>query len=364
MGCRAVEKFATPCAILTRMSKDNWGEGTLYLRGKTYWIQYCVNGKRRRQSTKTTDIRKARKILRDKLTGAQRGDSPETNVRIERLLDNLLRFYSESRPKSAAWAQIVVETHLRKPFEFVRASSLGTDRINAYIDERRAKGIKNATINRELALLRRAYSLGMKHEPPLVHRVPRIEELAEGAPRSGFFEAPEFARLCAELSEDVRDVAVFAYWTGCRKSEILGLRWTQVDFADRVVRLEITKSGEPREIPLGEDLFAVLARRRDECAEKWPWCHWVFNRDGKRIVNFYTSWNSACERAKLNGSSLLHDLRRTGVRNLVRAGVPEKVAMLISGHKTRSVFDRYHIVQGDDLKEAMLKLEKHLRGKK
>lgn len=351
--------------MLATMSKENWGEGTLYLRGTTYWIQYCVNGRRRRESTKTGDERKARKFLREKLGKAERGELPETNVTISRLLDNLLRFYDTSRPKSAEWARIVVEKHLRKPFEYVRAAALGTAKVNEYVDARRAKGISNATINRELALLRRAFSLGLKHhEPPLVHRVPHIPELDEGAPRAGFFEAAQFKKLCAELPEDVRDVAVFAYWTGCRKSEILGLRWSQVDLTERVVRLEITKSGEPREIPLTDTLLAVLERRRAQRDAAWPWSQWVFSRDGQRIVNFYTSWKSACERAKLDGASLLHDLRRTGVRNLVRAGVPEKVAMLISGHKTRSVFDRYHIVQGDDLRDAMRKLEKHLKGEK
>ncbi len=353
MGFRALEKFAT----ITVMSKDSWGEGIVFLRGKTWWIQYSINGQRQRESAKTGDERKARKMLREKLTAAQGGEAPQSKILIGRLLDDLLLFYAQKRPKSHGWAEIVVEKHLRKPFEYVKASSLGTSHIQAYIAARKALGRENGTINRELAILRRAFSLGLKNEPPLVTRVPRIEELAESAPRRGFFEAEKFARLCAELPEDVRDVAVFAYWTGCRKSEILGLRWPQVDFADRTVRLEETKNGEPREIPLTGELFAVLERRR---AADYPG-PWVFSRSGKRIVNFYTSWKSACERARLGDDArLLHDLRRTGVRNLIRAGVPEKVAMLISGHKTRSVFDRYHIVQGSDLKEAMQKLERHL----
>lgn len=361
MGICAIEKSGT----LSPMSKDHWGEGNIYLRGKTYWVQYSIHGHRRRESTKTSDPNKARKFLRRKLTGAEGGDPKPTKILVGKLLDNLLAHYRTNRPKSAEWAELVINGHLREPFEYHRAATFGTEPVMNYVKARHAAGVCNATINRELALLRRSFSLGMEHDPPLTHRVPRIPKFTEGPARSGFFEAKDFERLCAELPEDIRDVAIFAYWTGCRRGEILGLRWPQIDLPSRIVRLEVTKNAQPREIPLSSELFEVLQRRWRERNSGWPSSPWVFTRKGKKISDYDIAWRSACARAKLTGNAaLLHDLRRTGVRNLVRAGVPEKVVMLISGHKTRSVFDRYNIVQGDDLRDAMKKLEKHLGGQR
>lgn len=365
MGISAIEKSAT----IAIMSKDSWGEGNVFLRGKTYHVQYSVNGKRRRESAKTGDERKAIKFLREKLTAAQGGALPTGKVTVSVLLDNLLDFYRTNRPRSADWAAIVVK-HLRSKdhcpaLNYMKAEMVGTAQIKEYIKARKALGRDNGTINRELALLRRAFSLGKLHEPPLVNRVPRIEELPENPPRSGFFEAEPFARLCAELLPDVADVALFAFWTGCRKSEILRLRWPQIDLGEAMIRLDRTKNGEDRDVPMSDPLFEMLSRRRAQRDAKWKASPWVFSREGERIVNFYTSWKSACVRAGLGDeASLLHDLRRTGVRNLIRAGVSRKVAMLISGHKTEAVFERYHIVELDDVRDAMKRLQDHLKGKK
>ena len=141
-----------------------------------------------------------------------------------------------------------------------------------------------------------------------------------------------------------------------------------MDLIARVVRLEpgTTKNDEARTLPLTKDLFEVLSMQKSVRDSKHPTCPWVFfNEAGRRIGRFRRSWAAACKEVGLveeNGEPgrLFHDLRRSGVRNLIRAGVPEAVAMRISGHKTRSLFERYNIVSERDLHEAARKLETYV----
>jgi integrase len=269
--------------------------------------------------------------------------------------------------KSVPWAKVVVG-HLQPFFGQMQAKSVGSAALAGYVTQRRCAGIANSTLNRELSLLRRAFNLGYQQEPRSVHSVPRIPRLAEKNVRKGFFEHSQFTSLRAELPEHLRPVITFAYSTGCRKGEILGIRWTQVDFSAKVVRLEPgeTKNEEARMVPMIGEVFDMLTAQREMQDQLYPKCPYVFSRFGKRILNFYAAWSEASKRAGLidgdgKAKRLFHDLRRTGVRNLIRAGVPERVAMMISGHKTRSVLDRYNIVDERDISLAGQRLDAYHR---
>jgi integrase len=150
------------------------------------------------------------------------------------------------------------------------------------------------------------------------------------------------------------------YWTGMRKSEILGLKWEQIDMFNRLAFLERTKNGEDRTLPLNDELYAMMTEQAKMRADD---CLFVFHRDGERIQSFRKAWNTACEKAGCDGR-LVHDLRRTGVRNLVRAGVPQSVAQKISGHKDARIFARYNITDTRDIAEALRKVSEYEQQKR
>ena len=103
-------------------------------------------------------------------------------------------------------------------------------------------------------------------------------------------------------------------------------------------------------------MYEVLLSTKKERDEFWPECDFVFHRLGKPLIDFRGAWDSAVTRAGL-GSLKFHDLRRSGVRNLSRSGVPETVIMRITGHRTRAMFDRYNITSESDLADAASRVE-------
>ncbi|UCE35162.1 MAG: site-specific integrase, partial [Deltaproteobacteria bacterium] len=180
----------------------------------------------------------------------------------------------------------------------------------------------------------------------------------------GFFEHGDFLALREALPDYLKGFTAFAYRTGWRVSEIRNLTWNQVDLEQGIVRIEPgeSKNTEARTVYLDEQLKQIFTSSWESMKKSAKLIPHVFpNWDGKgKIKNFVKAWKKACEDAKI-GNKLFHDLRRTAVRNMVRAGIPERVAMMVSGHKTRSVFERYNIVNDTDLRMAAKKQAEYLK---
>jgi len=241
-------------------------------------------------------------------------------------------------------------------------AAITTADVRRYVARRQGEGARNATINRELAVLKRAFTLAIA-EGVLPSR-PRIPLLREDNVRRGFFEAAEFQAVRSRLPSDLADFVSFLHITGWRwRSEAARLRWTSIAFDAGEVRLDpgTTKTGEGRVFPFTADLRTLLERRRAvgrarerELGRLIP--H-VFTRpNGAPLGTFNKAWATACRAAGVPGR-VLHDFRRTAVRNLIRAGVSERVAMELVGWKSRQMLDRYHIVSAADLLEAARKLD-------
>lgn len=339
------------------------GEARTWQRGRLWWVQYYANGVQHRESSHSEEREVAERLLRKRQAEIEADTflgPAARRLRYEQMRDGLVADYEVNkrkwlRRKEDGSRYMTELSHLDGFFAGRRAANITTDAIRRFIAKRQEKGAANGTINRSLALLRRMFWLAV--EDGKLRSVPHFPMLKEAPPRRGFLEHSDFKRLRQELPEYLRALSTPAYYTGMRLGKILGLRWDNVDFQTNEIRLDpgTTKNDEPRTNPLIGELSDML---RIEL-EKDPDAEFIFAREGQRIGSFRKAWKSACKRAGLNGL-LFHDLRRTGVRNLVRAGVPERVAMAISGHKTRAVFERYNIVSGRDLKEAANRLESYL----
>jgi integrase len=340
--------------------------GSIYKRGDTFWIKYYRNGKPYRESNKSKKEADAKRLLKKREGEIAGGKLPGIyfdKVFFDELAEDFIKEYRINNKKSVYRAENSVE-HLKTVLEGVRVPDITTPRIQAYIETRKAEEAANATINRELSALKRMLNLGAKQHPPKVDRVPHIPMLTEDNARQGFFEYGDFIALRTALPSHLKGFVTFGYKTGMRISEIAKLTWDKVNRDEWYIRLESTdtKNKHPRTIYLDDELKEVFRSQWTQRKEAGKLLPYVFtNGTGTdRIKRFDKAWKKACKDAKI-GIRHFHDFRRSAVRNMVRAGIPEKVAMRISGHKTRSVFDRSNIVDEKDLQEAATRQAAYLQ---
>lgn len=331
--------------------------GSLWNRDGTYYGVWYRNGARFCENLHTGDEAQAQAELRRLMEECEE----KNRLRPEKappsagaILGEVLRHYRLKERKSLEHVERHVK-RLRQHFRGKRADEITRGAILDYAEARKKERAANATINRELAALRLAYSLARKGGSIKPEMVPAIEMLPETNRRKGFFEQEEYEAVLAKLPEELKGGLTLGYWTGMRKEEIFGLEWDCIDLFNRLAFLEETKNGEPRTLPLNEELYAMFER---QAAGRWPGCPYVFHRGPDRIHDFRKAWATATKAAGCP-ARLFHDLRRSGVRNLIRSGVAQSVAMLISGHKDARIFERYNIVDARDVAEAMRKVSEY-----
>ena len=328
-----------------------------------YWVKYYRNGIPIRESTGTAVFNEAKSFLNRREGDVAKGVpiTPKMGrVKFTEIAEDIVNDYKVNGRRSTRDLEARLRLHILPFFGEARASALSAVNFRKYIDFRQEKGAKNAEINRELAAIKRTYTLAV--QAGRIFQKPYIPMLKENNVRIGFFEREQFESIRSNLSEDLAPMITFAYITGWRTySEVMPLKWAQVDFEAGRVRLEpgITKNDDGREFPITKELKALLKGQKEKAIalrKRGIICPWVFNRRGKPILEYRRAWKTACKKAGLPGR-IPHDFRRTAVRNLVRAGIPERVAMMLTGHKTRSVFERYNIVSTGDFDQAAKRLD-------
>ena len=348
---------------------------TIELRDQgPWWIKYQVRGRPQCVSTGSEKKEDAKKLLREREHLADTGAAVTARVNQVTFADaaaDLIHDYTTNQRRSLRVVQLRLTKHLTPVFGHRRLMTITTTDARAYTARRLAQGASNASVNRDLIILKRMCTLAMQAGKLTVR--PYIPLLQEHNVRKGFFEPEQAASVQRHLPAHMRGVAAFAFVTGWRTpSEILPLEWRQVDLKAGEVRLDVgaTKNGEGRVFPLTTELRRVLddqakmaatLQRERGLIARHVFCYVQGEKAGQGITEggFNKAWRKARVAAGCPGR-IPHDFRRTAVRNLVRAGVPERVAMQMTGHKTRSVFERYNIVSPGDLRDAAQRLDTYV----
>ena len=317
-------------------------------------ISFFVNGRRFRETVNTDDPKAAYEQLCKRVAEASEGTYEQDikKIKVEELTADVLTNYTAKGNRSYATAKYQL-AHIDEFFGYRFYVHVTAKEVEKYITFRRARGASDGSIRNELVLFRRAIILGVRNGK--VKKRLYFDMPPKSEPRKGFFELPEFESICRHLPDYVIPMARFAYVTGWRLREVMWLTWGQVNFKTEEVFLypEQTKNKKGRVFPFTASLRALLLERQ---AERYLHCPYVFHHNGHQIKDFRAAWNTARKLAGL-AHRIFHDLRRTAVRNLVRAGVPVKVAMEMCGHETMSVAFRYNIVSPDDMRDAVKKLD-------
>jgi integrase len=348
------------------------GSGSIYQPegSRFYWIKYYRNGQAIRESSKSELKSVAQSLLDTRRKEMQQGANPAISNKLtyEDIRQGLLDFYRNQKRRSLRTADADIKRNnkvvVKKGEQYVwglpnldnffaghKVQNITVGVLQSYVKERKAEGSDGSTIAREFRILRSAMNLARKFGQ--IQYVPHFPMPKENDPRQGFVEHAAFNEVLDQLPKHLHALAILLYSCGVRVGEAKQITWSQVDLKRGEIRLggSQTKNGQPRVLPLNSELLGMLKKQFQD------------DRPVFDATNLRKAWKKATKDAGIPGL-LIHDLRRSAVRNLRKEGVPESVAMKISGHKTNAVFRRYDIVDSSDVHAAMKAVENAAKAQK
>lgn len=348
-------------SVFQRSYRDSRGK---LRKTKNWYIEFVSGSRTIREATPFLKRSDAAEFLGQRLADSMAGKIPlAKGVTYDDLAELIVNDYRNNGRKSLWSLEHVRLPKLADVFSGTKAIDITTTAVERYKTLRLKDKAAAATVNRELAALKRMFRLGMRQG--MVATMPHIAMLTENNTRKGFFELDQFKLLLKHLPEEYHALYEVAYITGWRiRSELLTRQWRHVDFSGRgSLRLD---PGEAKDATTGRE-FIMTAWLREVLERQRKWVKkvgkangtvvpWVFCRaNGEPISRYSTAWREACREAGIQ--RIPHDFRRTAVRNLERAGVPRTTAMALIGHKTESIYRRYSIVDQAMLEVGAEKLD-------
>jgi integrase len=313
------------------------------VRGKPYRVAVStVLGIPPRLQTKK-DAQRALDTLRGKEGQFVHRISPAKGPTVAELLDEYLRVLIAKNTASVKEIA-VAHRHWKDAHGDLPAAQLTSSMLLQWVESMKARQprpMAPATIATQIGHLRAALRYAFHEDPSRLDRLPRFPTIKVNNARQAVLTPEEFAAIYPHLPKGLAGAFALAFIISWRKGEMLMLTWPMIDRREQVIRLPVSKNGEPRIVPISSEMATVLQEAWDR---QVVGCPYIFHHKGRQMKRSWTEyqWHLACEKAGVEDRRF-HDTRRAAVQRLVHAGVPERVVMDISGHTSMSMLHRYAI---------------------
>mgnify|MGYP001347605752 CR=1 FL=1 len=313
----------------------------VFKRGHTWWIDYRYHGRRIRESTGTSSRKRAEQLLAKRQAEVFEGRfsfAPQASVPHfhDFAAAYLEEFSKHNKKKSSLRRDVGIARNLSSYFGSKRLDAMTPMLIEHYKNRRRNDGAAPATVNRELACLKHMFTIALRDRLVLENPVRSVRMFRVDNEVTNVLSKEDETKLLEAAAPHLKRIIVCALDSGMRLGEILSLTWRQVDVSRGIIRVEHTKSGKPREIPISERLRTTLGRAGAHNE------HVFLGPKGLGVESVKTAMNAALRRSGLEERGVrFHDLRHTFATRLIEHGVDPFTVQELLGHQSITTTQRY-----------------------